>query len=114
MRVLFIGDVVGEPGRRAIKTLLPKLKSSEKLDFVIANAEKGDHLCALALKIEAYRLKKYIGSYMSVLGRLDAVFLQCLVDTFERLDKIRAGAATGVKDDDSLIGKAVGNFQFIA
>ncbi|HEX9024005.1 MAG TPA: acetate kinase [Geobacteraceae bacterium] len=40
---------------------------------VIANAEQGDHLCQLALKIEAYRLKKYIGSYMSVLGRLDAV-----------------------------------------
>ncbi|MCX5679757.1 MAG: TIGR00282 family metallophosphoesterase [Candidatus Omnitrophica bacterium] len=39
MRILFIGDVVGEPGRRAIKTLLPKLKNSEKLDFVIANAE---------------------------------------------------------------------------
>ncbi len=40
---------------------------------VIANAEQGDHLCQLALKIEAYRLKKYIGSYMAVLGRLDAV-----------------------------------------
>ena len=39
MRVLFIGDVVGEPGRRAIRELLPKLKKSEKLDFVIANAE---------------------------------------------------------------------------
>jgi acetate kinase len=40
---------------------------------VIANAEQGDHLCQLALNIEAYRLKKYIGSYMAVLGRLDAV-----------------------------------------
>jgi acetate kinase len=40
---------------------------------VIAHAEQGDHLCQLALKIEAYRLKKYIGSYMAVLGRLDAV-----------------------------------------
>ena len=39
MRILFIGDVVGEPGRRAIKTLVPKLKKSENLDFVIANAE---------------------------------------------------------------------------
>ena len=39
MKILFIGDVVGEPGRRAIKTLLPKLKNSEKLDFVIANVE---------------------------------------------------------------------------
>jgi len=40
---------------------------------VIANAEQGDHLCQLALKIEGYRLKKYIGSYMAILGRLDAV-----------------------------------------
>jgi len=40
---------------------------------VKANAEQGDHLCQLAMKIEGYRLKKYIGSYMAVLGRLDAV-----------------------------------------
>ena len=40
---------------------------------VKANAEQGDLLCQLAMKIEGYRLKKYIGSYMAVLGRLDAV-----------------------------------------
>jgi acetate kinase len=40
---------------------------------VIENAEKGDKLCKLALDIEAYRLKKYIGSYMAAIGRLDAV-----------------------------------------
>ncbi len=40
---------------------------------VKANAEQGDHLCQLAMKIEGYRLKKYIGTYMAVLGRLDAV-----------------------------------------
>jgi acetate kinase len=40
---------------------------------VIASANQGDHLCQLAVRIEAYRLKKYIGSYMAVLGRLDAV-----------------------------------------
>ena len=40
---------------------------------VIAHADQGDHLCQLAVRIEAYRLKKYIGSYMAVLGRLDAV-----------------------------------------
>ena len=39
MRILFIGDIVGEPGRRAAKELLPKLKRKESLDFVIANAE---------------------------------------------------------------------------
>ena len=40
---------------------------------VIEHADKGDRLCKLALDIEAYRLKKYIGSYMAAVGRLDAV-----------------------------------------
>ena len=39
MRILFIGDIVGEPGRRAVKTLLPKLREQHALDFVIANGE---------------------------------------------------------------------------
>ncbi|MCM8757571.1 MAG: TIGR00282 family metallophosphoesterase [Candidatus Omnitrophica bacterium] len=39
MNILFIGDIVGEPGRRAVKEILPFLKSELKLDFVIANAE---------------------------------------------------------------------------
>ena len=39
MRVLFIGDVVGEPGRRALKELLPKLNTKHNLEFVIANGE---------------------------------------------------------------------------
>ncbi len=40
---------------------------------VIENAEKGDKLCKLAIEIESYRLKKYIGTYLAVVGRLDAV-----------------------------------------
>ena len=40
---------------------------------VIKAAEAGNERCALALEIEGYRLKKYIGSYCAVLGRLDAV-----------------------------------------
>ena len=39
MRLLFIADVVGSPGRRALKLLVPKLREAEKLDFVIANGE---------------------------------------------------------------------------
>ncbi len=39
MRVLVIGDIVGSPGRKAIKELLPVLQKEEKIDFVIANAE---------------------------------------------------------------------------
>ncbi|SDZ85091.1 acetate kinase [Desulfuromusa kysingii] len=40
---------------------------------VIEAAEAGNERCVLALAIEGYRLKKYIGSYCAVLGRLDAV-----------------------------------------
>ena len=39
MKILFIGDIVGEPGRRAVKTLLPRLREEHALDFVIANGE---------------------------------------------------------------------------
>ena len=39
MKILFIGDIVGSPGREAVKTLLPGLKREYGLDFVIANAE---------------------------------------------------------------------------
>jgi metallophosphoesterase (TIGR00282 family) len=39
MNILFIGDIVGSPGREAVKGLLPKLKNEHQLDFVIANAE---------------------------------------------------------------------------
>jgi len=39
MKILFIGDIVGEPGRRAVKELLPKIKKSEDVEFVIANCE---------------------------------------------------------------------------
>lgn len=40
---------------------------------VIENANAGDKRCQLSLEIEAYRLKKYIGSYMAAIGKLDAV-----------------------------------------
>jgi len=40
---------------------------------VIEGAEAGDERCALALEIEAYRLKKYIGSYAAAIGGVDAV-----------------------------------------
>ncbi len=39
MNILFIGDVVGRPGREAIRTLLPDLQKEFALEFVIANVE---------------------------------------------------------------------------
>jgi 2',3'-cyclic-nucleotide 2'-phosphodiesterase len=39
MKVLFIGDIVGKPGRRAVSELLPKLIGDLQIDLVIANCE---------------------------------------------------------------------------
>jgi hypothetical protein len=39
LKVLALGDVVGEPGRRAIHEILPAFIREEQIDFVIANGE---------------------------------------------------------------------------
>jgi len=62
---------------------------------VVAHAEKGDKSCKLAMEIEAYRLRKYIGSYMAVLGRLDAVIFTAGVG--ERGWQIREMATEGLE-----------------
>lgn len=40
---------------------------------IISAAGSGDKLARLAMEIESYRLKKYIGAYAAALGRVDAV-----------------------------------------
>lgn len=39
MKILFIGDVVGKPGRQAVRDLVPTLIQEHNLDFVVANGE---------------------------------------------------------------------------
>ena len=39
MRVLFLGDVVGSPGRAAVIGQLAEIKKSEEVDFIIINGE---------------------------------------------------------------------------
>ncbi len=39
MRVLFLGDVVAQPGRAVIRAFVPELRKTENLTYVIANGE---------------------------------------------------------------------------
>lgn len=39
MRVLFLGDVFGKPGRRAVERLVPRLVRDEAVDVTVLNAE---------------------------------------------------------------------------
>ncbi len=38
-RILFLGDVVGEPGRKAVTAMLPVLRDELAADFIIVNGE---------------------------------------------------------------------------
>lgn len=39
MKILFIGDIVGRPGRNAVCKIVPEMRKELMLDFVVANAE---------------------------------------------------------------------------
>jgi metallophosphoesterase (TIGR00282 family) len=39
LRVLFLGDIVGDPGRSAVIARLPELKQKHEIDFIIVNGE---------------------------------------------------------------------------
>jgi len=39
MKILLIGDIVGKPGRRAVRELLPWIVEERRIDLVIANCE---------------------------------------------------------------------------
>lgn len=43
MKILFFGDIVGAPGREAIKKILPQWKKKYQPDLVIANGENMAH-----------------------------------------------------------------------
>ena len=51
MKILFIGDIVGSPGREAVRELLPRIKEKEKVNLIIANAENAAGGSGLTPKI---------------------------------------------------------------
>ncbi len=51
MRILFIGDIVGAPGREAVKALVPKLKKEKAVDVVVANSENASGGSGITSKV---------------------------------------------------------------
>ncbi len=39
IQLLFVGDVIGKPGRRCLQRLLPRLRDERGLDYVVVNVE---------------------------------------------------------------------------
>jgi acetate kinase len=61
---------------------------------VIESAQSGDSRAKLAIEMVCYRIKKYIGAYYAVLGRLDALVFTAGIG--EKSALIRAGACQGL------------------
>lgn len=59
MNILFIGDIVGRPGRNAIKTLLPNIRRNNQIDLVISNGE--NMAAGLGMTIEKYHETREAG-----------------------------------------------------
>jgi metallophosphoesterase (TIGR00282 family) len=63
MRLLFLGDVVGKPGRRAVQRVLPQLIDREQLALVIANCENS----ADGVGIDPKSVEELLGAGVDVL-----------------------------------------------
>jgi metallophosphoesterase (TIGR00282 family) len=50
MKILFLGDIVGRPGRKIVKERLPRLRESLGLDMVVANGENASGGLGLSAK----------------------------------------------------------------
>jgi len=69
-------------------------KYTDQRDIIKA-MEDGDRKAKLAFEIETYRLKKYIGAYMAVLGRVDAIIFTAGVG--EMGNEVREKALEGLE-----------------
>ena len=51
LRLLFLGDVVGEPGRKAVASFIPQIREDRGVDFVVVNGENSEEVEELLLKL---------------------------------------------------------------
>jgi hypothetical protein len=63
MKILFIGDIVGKPGRMAVRELLPGIIEKYWIDFVVANCENA----AAGFGVTAEIVEELYASHIDVL-----------------------------------------------
>ena len=63
MKILFIGDIVGKPGRRAVRELLSGIIEERRIDFVIANCENA----AAGFGVTTEIVEELYGAHIDVL-----------------------------------------------
>ncbi len=85
MRLLFLGDIVGQPGVDMVKNALPALRSAERIDLVVANAENAS--AGSGMTPRTYRLLRQAGVDLVTMG--DHIYKkQELIKVLESDDRI--------------------------
>jgi metallophosphoesterase (TIGR00282 family) len=74
MKILYIGDIMAEPGQKIVEKILPKFKQKYQVDFVIAQAENIDEAGKGPGHREIERMQKagvdfFSGGNHSLLGK---------------------------------------------
>ena len=72
LRILALGDVVGRPGRRAVREIVPRLRKERGIGFVVANAEN----CAGGAGITLETARELLEAGVDVLTTGDHFFDQ--------------------------------------
>src|SRR5947207_2585580 len=73
LTVLFLGDIVGTPGRNAVITRLPELKEKHALDFIIVNGENASEKIALGRFLDG-KVSAVIGTHTHVQTADEQIF----------------------------------------
>jgi len=56
LKVLFIGDIIGKPGRQAVEKIVPELRQKHSIDYVVANAENASGGFGLTIETATWLL----------------------------------------------------------
>jgi len=98
--IFYLHEKVGLPISE-VKNILNKesgmkgLTGHNDLRQITEDAENGDQQAQLALEIYTYRIKKYIGSYLAVIGKVDALIFTAGVG--ENSAKVREMSVSGLE-----------------
>ncbi len=93
MRVLFIGDIVGSPGRHIVHERLADTVAQRQIDLVIANGENAASGFGITPRLAEELLKTGIdvltgGNHSAVLNLQGRVFLPAIDDPFRKADSL--------------------------
>src|SRR6188508_306000 len=85
LKLLFLGDIVGEPGRRAVIEMVPRLREERGIDFVVVNGENAANGRGITPKITIDLLRTGIAVITSGDHIWDQKEIVPFIDTEPRL-----------------------------